>query len=131
MEIKQIPLSLVTPSPMNPRKTFDEGELQELADNIEKQGLLQPITVRPIKDKTQFAVVDGNADFHPQYEIICGERRYRAFRILSDKWSEMDCVAPHGKTYNRFSEISAIVREMNDDEAFDAMITENLQRKDA
>ena len=35
-----------------------------------------------------------------------------------------------GKTYNRFSEISAIVREMNDDEAFDAMITENLQRKD-
>lgn len=130
MEIKQIPLSLVTPSPMNPRKTFDEGELQELADNIEKQGLLQPITVRPIKDKTQFAVVDGNADFHPQYEIICGERRYRAFHILSDKWSEMDCVAPHGKTYNRFSEISAIVREMNDDEAFDAMITENLQRKD-
>lgn len=65
MEIRQIPLSLVSPSPMNPRKTFDEDELQELADNIEKQGLLQPITVRPIADKTKFAVVDGNADFHP------------------------------------------------------------------
>lgn len=65
MEIRQIPLSLVSPSPMNPRKTFDEDELQELADNIEKQGLLQPITVRPIADKKQFAVVDGNADFHP------------------------------------------------------------------
>lgn len=64
MEIRQIPLSLVHPSPMNPRKTFDEEEIQELADNIEKQGLLQPITVRPIKDKKRFAVVDGNADFH-------------------------------------------------------------------
>lgn len=130
MEIRQIPLSLVYPSPMNPRKTFDEEEIQELADNIEKQGLLQPITVRPIKDKKRFAVVDGNADFHYEYEIICGERRYRAFQKLSDKWAEMDCVAPKGASYNRFSEISAIVREMSDDEAFDAMITENLQRKD-
>ena len=130
MEIRQIPLSLVSPSPMNPRKTFDEDELQELADNIEKQGLLQPITVRPIADKQKFAVVDGNADFHPEYEIICGERRFRAISKLSDKWSEMDCVAPKGQTFNRFSEISAIVREMTDDEAFDAMITENLQRKD-
>lgn len=130
MEIRQIPLSLVSPSPMNPRKTFDEDELQELADNIEKQGLLQPITVRPIADKQKFAVVDGNADFHPEYEIICGERRFRAVSKLSDKWSEMDYVAPKGKTFNRFSEISAIVREMTDDEAFDAMITENLQRKD-
>lgn len=130
MEIKKIPLSLVIPSPMNPRKTFDEDELQELADNIEKQGLLQPITVRPIADKRQFAVVDGNADFHPEYELICGERRFRAFSKLSDKWAEMNAVAPKGFSYNSFSEIPAIVREMNDDEAFEAMITENLQRKD-
>lgn len=130
MEIQKIPLSLVTPSPMNPRKTFDEGELQELADNIEKQGLLQPITVRPIADEKAFAVVNGNADFHPKYEIICGERRFRAFSKLSDKWREMDVVAPNGESYDRFSDIPAIIREMNDDEAFDAMITENLQRKD-
>lgn len=130
MEIRKIPLYLVTPSPMNPRKTFDEGELQELADNIEKQGLLQPITVRPIKDKKQFAVVEGNADFHPKYEIICGERRFRAFSKLSDKWREMDCVAPKGTSFDGFSDIPAIIREMNDEEAFDAMITENLQRKD-
>lgn len=128
MEIKKIPLSLVTPSPMNPRKTFNEVELQELADNIEKQGLLQPITVRVINDRRKFAVVDGNADFHQEYELICGERRFRAMCILSDKWSEMDVVAPSGESYNRFSEIDAIVREMSDDEAFDAMITENLQR---
>lgn len=125
MEIKQIPLSLVSPSPMNPRKTFDEDELQELADNIEKQGLLQPITVRPVKHPR-----DEYGDRPDKYEIVCGERRYRAFSKLSEKWSEMDCVAPKGETYNRFSEISAIVREMNDEEAFDAMITENLQRKD-
>lgn len=103
MEIKQIPLASVFPSPMNPRKTFNEEELQELADNIGKQGLLQPITVRP--------AADG------KYEIICGERRYRAMCILHGRNAEVQS-------------ISAIVREMDDDEAFDAMITENLQRKD-
>ena len=127
MEIRQIPLSLVCPSPMNPRKTFGEEELKELADNIEKQGLLQPITVRPIQDPTKFPASNGVA---PQYEIICGERRYRAFVKLSDEWADMDCIAPKGETYNRFSVISAIVREMTDEEAFDAMISENLQRKD-
>lgn len=130
MEIRQIPLSLVCPSPMNPRKTFDEDELQELADNIEKQGLLQPITVRPIADKKKFAVVDGNADFHPEYEIICGERRFRAFSKLYDRWNEKNLIDSDGEPINNFTEISAIVREMNDEEAFDAMITENLQRKD-
>lgn len=125
MEIKQIPLSLVIPSPMNPRKTFDEGELQELADNIEKQGLLQPITVRPIKHPS-----NEYGDRPDKYEIVCGERRYRAMCRLSDKWAIMDEVAPKGETYNRFSEIASIVREMTDEEAFDAMITENLQRKD-
>lgn len=130
MEIRQIPLSLVTPSPMNPRKTFDEDELQELADNIEKQGLLQPITVRPIADKKQFTVVDGNADFHPEYEIICGERRFRAVGRLYDKWNEKNLTDANGEPVNLFDRISAIVREMSDDEAFDAMITENLQRKD-
>lgn len=124
MEIKQIPLSLVIPSPMNPRKTFDEGELQELADNIEKQGLLQPITVRPIKHPS-----NEYGDRPDKYEIVCGERRYKAMCRLSDKWAIMDEVAPKGETYNRFSEIASIVREMTDEEAFDAMITENLQRK--
>lgn len=103
MEIKQISLVSVFPSPMNPRKTFVEEELQELADNIAKQGLLQPITVR--------AASDG------RFEIICGERRYRAMCILQERNAEVQS-------------IPAIVREMNDDEAFDAMITENLQRKD-
>ena len=46
--IQNIRLFLITPSPLNPRKTIDEDSLKELAANIEKQGLLQPITVRPV-----------------------------------------------------------------------------------
>lgn len=133
MEIQQLPIASVFPSPMNPRKTFSEEDLKELADNIEKQGLLQPITVRLITDRCKFAEkakVGMPVDDAPVYEIIYGERRFRAFRILSEKWSDMDLVAPKGTTFNPYSKISAIVREMNDEEAFDAMITENLQRKD-
>ena len=127
MEIQKIPLSSVYPSPMNPRKTFDEEALKELADNIEKQGLLQPITVRPHRHP----MADTNpAEYPTKYEIVCGERRYRATKMLSEKWSAMDAVAPSGNSFDRFSSISAIVREMTDEEAFDAMITENLQRKD-
>ena len=118
MEVKSLKLSSVHPSPMNPRKTFDEGALKELADNIRQQGILQPITVRPL----------GGAD--GEYEIVCGERRYRAFRILCDEWKDLDCVAPKGTSFNQWSEITAIVKEMTDEEAFDAMITENLQRQD-
>lgn len=118
MEIKRIPLSLVTPSPMNPRKTFDEGDLQELADNIENQGLLQPITVRPTDDG--------------KFEIICGERRYRASMLLKQKEdkSNVEKASAHRKKSDKFQSINAIVREMTDEEAFDAMITENIQRKD-
>ena len=50
MEIKQIPIEQINPSPMNPRKTFDDTAIDELAANIEKQGLLQPITVRLVND---------------------------------------------------------------------------------
>lgn len=118
MEVQNIPIGEVHPSPMNPRKTFDEDALQELADNIRQQGLIQPITVRPrIIEGTEpgsgdaVAIPDG-------YEIVCGERRYRALSALNKENPE------------QWATIAAIVREMTDDEAFDAMITENLQRKD-
>ncbi len=118
MEIRNIPIGEVHPSLMNPRKTFEEDALHELADNIRQQGLIQPITVRTrIIEGTEpgsgdaVAITDG-------YEIVCGERRYRAISALNAELPE------------QWPTIAAIVREMTDDEAFDAMITENLQRKD-
>ena len=69
--IKEIGLDEIRPSAMNPRKTFDEEGIHELADNIRQHGLLQPITIRPVDGETP-------------YEIVCGERRYRAF-LLNQK----------------------------------------------
>ena len=69
MDFQKIPLDSVKPSPMNPRKTFDEEAVQELAANIEKQGLIQPITVRP--RVVQIALGEEVAD---GYEIICVAR---------------------------------------------------------
>ena len=68
MDSQKIPLDSVKPSPMNPRKTFDEEAVNELAANIEKQGLIQPITVRPriVQIALDESVVDG-------YEIVCGD----------------------------------------------------------
>ena len=109
-EIRNIRLFLICPSPMNPRKSFDMEALRELADNIKKQGLLQPITVRTAEYSTKINR-DGITSDVP-YEIVCGERRYRACSML------------------QMETIPCIVREMSDDEALDAMITENLQRRD-
>jgi ParB/RepB/Spo0J family partition protein len=61
----RIPLSAITPSPTNPRKHFDQVALAELADNIKRLDLLQPILVRP----------NGGPD---KYELVAGERRWRA-----------------------------------------------------
>ena len=106
MEVKNIPLSDIQPSPLNPRKTIDEEGIRDLADNIRQNGLLQPITIRPVEGKDV------------PYEIVCGERRYRAF-ILNQ---QIRVQVP--------SDIPCIVRDMTDEEALDAMITENLQRQD-
>ena len=120
MEIKQISIGKIKPSPMNLRKTFNEEEISELANNIENQGLLQPITIRPVEYADEIDEETGMVvSFPTRYELVCGERRYRAVSSLFAK-SENP----------KWENISCIVREMNDEEAFDAMITENLQRKD-
>ena len=109
-QVQEILIGCISPSPMNPRKTFNEDALRELAENIRQQGLLQPITVR---HKTYMGD-DGKVHrIENDFEIVCGERRYRACKMISD-----------------IMEIPCIVRDLSDDEAFDAMITENLQRKD-
>ena len=111
--IQEISLDQIRPSAMNPRKTFDQESLQELADNIKRQGLLQPITVRPVDYHDEVDKETGEVVSLPtMYEIVCGERRWRAVLLNASKT------------------IPCIIREMNDEDAFDAMITENLQRKD-
>lgn len=91
---------LIEPSNYNARKTFDVDALKELAQSISVHGLIQPITVRRKGEKGE------------HYEIICGERRFRACRML------------------KLAEIPAIVREATDEQAYDLSISENLQRED-
>lgn len=95
-----IPSDLIEPSNYNARKTFDGESLKELAQSISVHGLIQPITVRRKVEKGE------------HYEIICGERRFRACRML------------------KLTEIPAIVREATDEQAYDLSISENLQRED-
>lgn len=104
IQITHLPLTDIEVSRTNPRKTFDETELQELAQSIFEKGVLQPILVRASKKPGK-------------YEIIAGERRYRASLQV--------------KTLNKDrNTIPAIIREMNDEEALEVQIIENLQRKD-
>lgn len=111
--IKNIPTWMIVPSPRNPRKSFDEEALQELADNIKQQGLLQPVTIRPIEWHDEVDKETGEVVSVPlKYELVCGERRWRA--VLK----------------NNSETIPAIVRDLDDEAAYEIMITENLQRKD-
>ncbi|MGE0456437.1 MAG: ParB/RepB/Spo0J family partition protein [Vicinamibacterales bacterium] len=98
--LQEIKLTELFPSPTNPRKTFDQVKLQELADSISKVGLIQPITVRPHHNGTT------------TYEVIAGERRYRAAAIA--KSETIECV----------------VRELSDVEVLEIQTIENLQRDD-
>jgi len=77
--VRLIPLGQIDPSPDNPRKTFDPEALAELAASIAKQGLLQPIVVRPIGKR---------------FEIVAGERRFRALTL--NKAAEALCVVREG-----------------------------------
>ena len=133
MEIQKIKIEKISASPLNPRKTFDEVAIEELAANIEKQGLLQPITVRPTSEAPYLDEDTGEViNVKDTYEIVCGERRFRALQRLKAKEDEANIakIKAHRKKTELYQTISCIVREMTDDEAFDAMITENLQRKD-
>jgi ParB family chromosome partitioning protein len=94
-DLQRIPLSRIRPNPFQPRREFDKAELAELEASLKASGLLQPITVRR----------QGDA-----YELIAGERRYRAATNLG--WTE----------------ISAIVRDFDDRTLLVLALVENLQR---
>ncbi|MFU0832038.1 MAG: Stage 0 sporulation protein J [Oscillospiraceae bacterium] len=91
-------LDEIEPNRGQPRREFDEESLQELAESIRQHGILQPLLVRPI--------VSGG------YQIVAGERRWRAARIAQLK------------------EVPAVVREMSDREVMQLALIENLQRED-
>lgn len=101
LQVRNIPLTEIVPSDLNPRKTFNQEELEELAQSIKENGLIQPITVRKVGSKKD-----------SKYEIVCGERRFRACQLIG------------------VDTIQAVVKELNDKQAFACMIIENLQRKD-
>lgn len=98
-EVSLVELSLIDKSSFNPRKKFNEEALYELSESIKKQGVLQPIKIRPVSATNR-------------YEIVFGERRYRAALIAG------------------LEKIPAMISSMTDDEAEDAAIVENLHRKD-
>lgn len=100
-------LGAITPSLTNPRKTFDQTKLAELAESIKVSGVHQPILVRPLPG-SRIADTDRTIT----HEIIFGERRYRASLLAG------------------VPTIPALVCEMTDAQVLDAQIVENLQRDD-
>lgn len=92
-----VKLSMVEPNRKQPRKNFDEDTLQELSDSIKQFGLIQPILVQDRKD---------------HYEIIAGERRWRAAKLAGLK------------------EIPVIIRDYSEQEIMEISLIENIQRED-
>ncbi len=97
-QITSLPLTKLEPNPLQPRKIFDEEELQVLADSIAQHGIIQPITVRP-----------GENGY---YQIIAGERRWRAARLAE------------------LRTVPVVVMEADDRTTMELALIENLQRQD-
>ncbi|MFP4200578.1 MAG: ParB/RepB/Spo0J family partition protein, partial [Clostridia bacterium] len=99
-EMSEIPVDVISPNPYQPRQTFDEGSLRELADSIVRVGVLEPVLVRP----------------HPQrqsrYQLLVGERRLRAAKIAG------------------LESIPAVVRSVDEGDMALLGLIENLQRED-
>ncbi len=97
-ELRSLPVDLVVPSASQPRRRFDEETLGALAASLGEKGVLQPVLVRPLADG--------------RYELIAGERRWRAAKLAA------------------LSEIPAIVRARGDAEALEIALIENMARED-
>ena len=95
--ILQIPIEDIIPNRFQPRLNFDEKSLQELADSIKEHGIIQPLVLRKLGDK---------------YEIIAGERRYKAAQIAG------------------LTTVPAVINNVDDNEAAERAIVENVQRSD-
>lgn len=98
--VQDINLTLIRANPYQPRRAFDVAALKELATSIKKSGVFQPIILRQPDPKVQ------------RYEIVAGERRFRASKLAEQKT------------------IPAIVRTMSDEQMMEIAVLENLQRED-
>jgi ParB family chromosome partitioning protein len=97
---RTVPTAFLRPNRLQPRKSFAEGELNDLAASVREKGILQPILVRPVAG-------DPNA-----YEIVAGERRWRAAQLA------------------KLHDVPVMIRELSDGEALEFAIIENVQRAD-
>jgi ParB family chromosome partitioning protein len=97
---RRLPVAMLRPNPRNPRKTFDDGDLADLAASIRERGVVQAILVRP---------VPGGGD---GFEIIAGERRWRAAQRAG------------------VHEVPIVIHDVSDREALELAIIENVQRAD-
>jgi len=97
-DLRELPVDLVRPNPRQPRTAFDEEALVALADSLRERGVLQPILVRPLPGGT--------------YELIAGERRWRAARLAG------------------FDTVPALVRAHDDAASLELALIENMARED-
>jgi ParB family chromosome partitioning protein len=97
---RKVPIEFIKANPRNPRRAFSDDELQELAASIKQHGVIQPIVVRPVK---------GSND---RFEIIAGERRWRASQIAG------------------LHEVPIVPVDVSDSDALEIAIIENVQRED-
>ncbi|WP_294612950.1 ParB/RepB/Spo0J family partition protein [Roseovarius sp.] len=95
-----VPVEKVQPNPDQPRRSFDQEQLQDLANSIAEKGIIQPLIVRP------------NPRREGEYEIVAGERRWRAAQMA------------------KLHQIPVLVRQFNDTEVLEVAIIENIQRAD-
>src|SRR5687767_4704595 len=98
VELRELPLDLISPNPSQPRRVFEEEGLVALAESLKERGVLQPVLVRPVPGGT--------------YELIAGERRWRAAQIAG------------------FERVPAVVRAHDDTESLELALIENMARED-
>jgi ParB family chromosome partitioning protein len=97
-DLREIPVDLIAPNPHQPRQAFDETSLVALSESLRERGVLQPVLVRPVPGGT--------------YELIAGERRWRAAQLAG------------------FDSIPALVRARDDAESLELALVENMARED-
>jgi ParB family transcriptional regulator, chromosome partitioning protein len=97
-DLREVPVELIVPNPHQPRRHFDEAALAGLAGSLRERGVLQPVLVRPVPGGT--------------YELVAGERRWRAARLAG------------------FESVPALVRAHDDTQSIELALIENMARED-